>query len=95
VCEHVDDRAPRVFDEEAADTPRLVGERVGDSQSASDGLGMRGVDCRGFTDVAVVRIRRPSMRRRTALAWNEAATSPAGRAFLELANRRFNTERNG
>jgi hypothetical protein len=27
--------------------------------------------------------------RRTALAWNEAATSPAGQAFLDLANRRF------
>jgi hypothetical protein len=51
VREHVDDRATRVFDEEAADAPRLVGERVDDSQLASDGLGVRGVDCGGFTDV--------------------------------------------
>jgi hypothetical protein len=47
----VDDRATRVFDEEAANAARLVGERVDDSQPASDGLGVRGVDCRGFTDV--------------------------------------------
>jgi DNA-binding transcriptional LysR family regulator len=40
-------------------------------------------------DVTVLKITRPRMRRRTALAWNEAATSPAGQAFLELANRRF------
>jgi hypothetical protein len=51
VREHVDDRATRVFDEEAADSPWLVGERIDDSQPAADGLGVRGVDCRGFTDV--------------------------------------------
>ena len=33
VREHVDDRATRVFDEEAATAPRLVGERVDDSQA--------------------------------------------------------------
>jgi hypothetical protein len=42
---------PRVFDEEAADAPRFVGQRVDNSQRASEGLGVRGVDCRGFTDV--------------------------------------------
>jgi DNA-binding transcriptional LysR family regulator len=40
-------------------------------------------------DVAVVRITRPHLQRRTALAWNEATTSPAGRAFLTLAKRHF------
>jgi DNA-binding transcriptional LysR family regulator len=40
-------------------------------------------------DVAVLEITRPRLRRRTALAWNEAVTSPAGHAFLALANRRF------
>jgi DNA-binding transcriptional LysR family regulator len=40
-------------------------------------------------DVAVVRITRPRLQRRTALAWNEATISPAGRAFLALAERHF------
>src|SRR5262249_51646271 len=40
-------------------------------------------------DLAVLEITRPRLRRLTALAWNEAVTSPAGRAFLELANSRF------
>jgi DNA-binding transcriptional LysR family regulator len=40
-------------------------------------------------DVAVLEITRPRLRRRTALAWNERVTSPAGHAFLALANRRF------
>ena len=44
-------RAARVFDEEAANAPRLVGERVDDLQTASYGFGVRGVDGRGLTDV--------------------------------------------
>jgi DNA-binding transcriptional LysR family regulator len=40
-------------------------------------------------DLAVLEITRPRLQRRTALAWNEAVTSPAGRAFLALAERRF------
>jgi DNA-binding transcriptional LysR family regulator len=40
-------------------------------------------------DVAVVKITRPRLERRTALAWNKTATSPAGRAFLTLANQHF------
>jgi DNA-binding transcriptional LysR family regulator len=40
-------------------------------------------------DVAIVRLTRPSLQRRTALAWNPATISPAGRAFLVLAQRRF------
>jgi hypothetical protein len=51
VREHVDDRAARILDEEATNAPRLVGERVDDPQSSSDDLGVRGIDCRGFTDV--------------------------------------------
>jgi DNA-binding transcriptional LysR family regulator len=85
---------------EAGVVPQISAE-AGDLGSlvdlAAEGLGVA-VLPRSATDgadVAVVRISRPSMRRRTALAWNEAATSPAGRAFLELANRRFDTERHG
>jgi DNA-binding transcriptional LysR family regulator len=44
-------------------------------------------------DVAVLEITRPRLRRRTALAWNETVTSPAGQAFLALANRRFDSRR--
>jgi DNA-binding transcriptional LysR family regulator len=40
-------------------------------------------------DVGVVRISRPRLERRTALAWNHDATSPAARAFLALADRIF------
>jgi hypothetical protein len=39
----------------------------------------------------VLEVTRPRLRRRTALAWNEAATSPAGRAFLALANQHFDS----
>jgi DNA-binding transcriptional LysR family regulator len=40
-------------------------------------------------DVAVVPITRPRLQRRTALAWNRAGVSPAGRAFLALADEHF------
>ena len=43
----------------------------------------------GAHAVAVVGITRPRLERRTALAWNPATTSPAGRAFLALADRHF------
>ena len=58
---------------------------------AAEGLGVA-VLPRSATDgadVAVVKITRPRLQRRTALAWNETATSPAGRAFLALADQRF------
>ena len=51
VREHVDDRAAGIFDEEAANAPRLVGERVDDLQSPPYDLGVRGIDGRGVTDV--------------------------------------------
>jgi DNA-binding transcriptional LysR family regulator len=42
-------------------------------------------------DIRVLEITRPRLRRRTALAWNETITSPAGQTFLTLANRRFDS----
>jgi DNA-binding transcriptional LysR family regulator len=59
---------------------------------AAEGLGVAVVP-RSAADgaqVATVRITRPRLQRRTALAWNEA-TSPASRAFLELADRYFSS----
>jgi DNA-binding transcriptional LysR family regulator len=40
-------------------------------------------------DIAVVPITRPRLQRRTALAWNRGSVSPAGRAFLALADEHF------
>jgi DNA-binding transcriptional LysR family regulator len=42
-------------------------------------------------DLATLRVTRPRLQRQTALAWNATITSPAGRAFLALANRRFDS----
>ena len=36
--------------------------------------------------VAVLELTRPRLARRTAIAWNDATISPAGRGFLELAD---------
>ena len=46
-------------------------------------------------DVAIVLISRPRLQRRTALAWNEAGISPAGRAFLTLAHAHFSATARG
>jgi DNA-binding transcriptional LysR family regulator len=76
--------------------PRITaetGELASLGELAAEGLGVA-VLPRSATDgadVAVVRITRPRLERRTALAWNETATSPAGRAFLALANQRFDS----
>jgi DNA-binding transcriptional LysR family regulator len=58
---------------------------------ASEGLGVAVVprSAVGEADVAVARITRPRLQRRTALAWNPASISPAGRAFLGHADKRF------
>jgi DNA-binding transcriptional LysR family regulator len=58
---------------------------------AAEGIGVAVIprSATDGADVAVVRITRPRLERRTALAWNETATSPAGRAFLTLADQRF------
>jgi hypothetical protein len=42
-----------------------------------------------------VRITRPRLQRRTALAWNQATISPAGRAFLSLADEHFSASSGG
>jgi DNA-binding transcriptional LysR family regulator len=74
--------------------PRIVaetGELASLVELAAEGLGVA-VLPRSATDqanVAVVEITRPRLERQTALAWKETATSPAGRAFLALANQRF------
>src|SRR6516165_382826 len=46
-------------------------------------------------DVAIVLISRPRLQRRTALAWNQATISPAGRAFLTLAHAHFSATARG
>jgi DNA-binding transcriptional LysR family regulator len=58
---------------------------------AAEGLGVAVVpsSVADEADVEVLEITRPRLERRTALAWNEAVTSPAGRAFLTLAEKRF------
>jgi DNA-binding transcriptional LysR family regulator len=82
---------------EAGIVPRIAAE-AGDLSSlvelAAEGLGVAVLPSSAAerADVAVVKVSRPSMRRRTALAWNEAATSPAGQAFLGFANRRFDVD---
>jgi DNA-binding transcriptional LysR family regulator len=82
---------------EAGIVPRITAE-AGDLSSlvelAAAGLGVAvlPISATERADVAVVKVSRPSMRRHTALAWNEAATSPAGQAFLGFANRRFDVD---
>jgi DNA-binding transcriptional LysR family regulator len=79
---------------DAGFTPRITAE-TGELGSlielAAEGLGVAVVP-RSALDgagVTVVRITRPRLQRRTALAWNRASLSPAERAFLTLANRHF------
>ncbi len=75
-------------------TPRITAE-TGELGSlvelAAEGLGVAVLprSAIGEADLAVVEISRPGLQRRTALAWNEATTTPAGRAFLTLADRHF------
>ena len=74
---------PRITAEtsDLASLVELVAEGLGAAllpRSALDGA-----------DVAILRLTRPRLERRTALAWNPATTSPAGRAFLALAERHF------
>ncbi|PZS32940.1 MAG: LysR family transcriptional regulator [Pseudonocardiales bacterium] len=47
----------------------------------------------GQADLAILQITRPRLHRRTALAWNQASTTPAGRAFLTLAVKHFSAAR--
>jgi DNA-binding transcriptional LysR family regulator len=75
--------APRIV-AETSELPSLV-------ELAAEGIGVAVLphSAAEGSDVTVLKLTRPSLRRRTALAWNETATSPAGRAFLALANERF------
>lgn len=58
---------------------------------AAEGLGVAILprSAIGQADLAVLEITRPRLKRRTALAWNQATTTPAGRAFLTLADKHF------
>jgi DNA-binding transcriptional LysR family regulator len=79
---------------DAGFVPRIVAEadELGSLvELAAEGLGVAVLPASAAegADVAVLEVTRPRLRRRTALAWNETVTSPAGRAFLALATRRF------
>jgi DNA-binding transcriptional LysR family regulator len=79
---------------EAGFSPRIAveaGELRGLAELAAEGLGVAVAPRSAFdgSDVAIVRLSRPSLERRTALAWNPEATSPAGRAFVALVSERF------
>jgi DNA-binding transcriptional LysR family regulator len=82
---------------EAGFVPRITAE-AGELGSlvelAAEGLGAAVVPSSAAegADIAVLEITRPRLHRRTALAWNEAVTSPPGHAFLALANGRFGTQ---
>jgi DNA-binding transcriptional LysR family regulator len=79
---------------EAGFEPRIAAE-AGDLHSlvrlAAAGLGaaVLPLSAAEGADLALREITRPRLRRRAALAWNEGITSPAGRAFLALADQRF------
>ena len=79
---------------EAGFEPRIAAE-AGDLHSllrlAAAGLGaaVLPLSAAEGADLALREITRPRLRRRAALAWNESVTSPAGRAFLALADQRF------
>jgi DNA-binding transcriptional LysR family regulator len=75
-------------------SPRIAveaGELRGLAELAAEGLGVAIAPRSAFdgADVAVVRITRPSLQRRTALAWDPEGTSPAGRAFVALVADHF------
>ena len=79
---------------DAGFSPRIAveaGDLRGLAELAAEGLGVAIAPRSAFaeSDVAVVRLARPSLQRRTALAWDPTVTSPAGRAFLALATQHF------
>ncbi|HEY7619927.1 MAG TPA: LysR family transcriptional regulator substrate-binding protein [Solirubrobacteraceae bacterium] len=75
-------------------SPRIAAEG-GDLDTvvalAAEGLGIAVLPRSALErdNLAIVRITRPRLERRTALAWNPAAMSPAARAFLALADEHF------
>jgi DNA-binding transcriptional LysR family regulator len=85
---------------EAGFVPRITvetGELGSLVELAGEGLGVAIVphSAVDHADVAVVRITRPRLQRRTALAWNQATISPAGRAFITLADTHFSAASSG
>ena len=74
-------------------SPRITaetGELTSLVELVSAGLGLALLPRSAATGaVHVLRISRPRLERRTALAWNTAAGSPAARAFLAIAERHF------
>ena len=80
--------------EAAGFRPKIIGETAelrSLVELASVGLGVAVVPRSAVSDAAVatLRLTGPQLTRRTALAWNRQGLSPAGRAFLALANERF------
>jgi DNA-binding transcriptional LysR family regulator len=85
---------------DAGFAPRITvetGELSSLVELAGEGLGVAIVPRSAVdqADVAVLRITRPRLQRRTALAWNQASISPAGRAFLCLADEHFSASSGG
>jgi DNA-binding transcriptional LysR family regulator len=85
---------------EAGFVPRIAAEAGELSflvELAAEGLGVAVLPSSATegADLAVLKITRPRLQRRTALAWNETVTSPAGHAFIALANRRFESRPGG
>jgi DNA-binding transcriptional LysR family regulator len=78
----------------AAFSPVITAE-TGDLASlaglVAEGLGVAVMPASAARDLHVLRIRRPRLERRTALAWNASTSSPAARAFLAVAERRLAT----
>jgi DNA-binding transcriptional LysR family regulator len=74
-------------------SPRITaetGELASLVELVGAGLGVALLPRSAATDtVHVLRVSRPRLERRTALAWNTTAGSPAGRAFLAIAERHF------
>jgi len=82
---------------DAGFAPRITaetGELASLVELAAEGLGVAvlPLSAADRADLAILKITRPPLQRRSALAWNETATSPAGRAFLALANRHFDSQ---
>jgi DNA-binding transcriptional LysR family regulator len=78
---------------DAGFTPRIVadtGELDSLVELAAEGLGVallpRSVVTTGEPRVAVLELARPRLQRRAALAWHQGPISPAGQAFLALAD---------
>lgn len=81
---------------DAGFTPQIIAEtsELGSLvELAAEGLGVAVLprSAIGDADLAVLEISRPRLRRRTALAWNQASTPPAARAFLTVATSHFAT----